>query len=464
MYLWLCDRRRFVDFLTNRAPLGTGTSRTAETVDGIEPHGEELVLLWDRPPTETFVLPRAVIVAEDGLTDFLAWVLTYFRHVRPFTAHCRILTPALARLCDNTTRSGAGLDLASADVGLIVAEGVAYSVGRTDTNRLPFAALARTLSFAFAESARRYGDVLAASEDLVGKIRSGWGSARELTHQAPLELAANVINEVWAVILSVAGVAQPKSTPEPLLIEAVRGVKSDGSVPKDVWKKLAAGVLRDVPPAELLEGPREARVRAVENAIRELTHRREGSRWERAFVAGYMASRIQPGSLDHFAVLFPAIADLRECLLWYGACAGLTPDSAVANYGNGLGWLIKREMRRPTHWLDRPNCDIALSEMAVLMDGREGSKPAIPTVSSGVLKVELVPLVSTSVKWSEQGDENIPDRRVAPKTLFDEDTRLREEVLEILRRIDHSAMSLEAIRKLVEATFGEKPAKSRRRK
>jgi hypothetical protein len=260
-----------------------------------------------------------------------------------------------------------------------------------------------------------------------------------------LEVSANEINEVWAVVLNVVGgssVAQQKSPPEPLLIEAVRGVKSDGLVPKEIWKKLAARVLRDVPPTESLEGPREARVRAVEHTIRELANRREGSRLERGFVAGYMASRIQPGSLDHFAVLFPAVAELRESLLWYGACAGLSPDSAVASYGSGLGWLLKREVRRPTHWLDRPNCDIALSEMSVLMGGREGSKPTIPTVSSGVLKVELVPLVSTSVKWSEHGEDIATEKRAAPKTLFDEDTRLREEVLEILRACFRSQIQL----------------------
>jgi len=347
-----------------------------------------------------------------------------------------------------------------------VAEGVAYSVGRTDTNRLPFSALDRTLSFAFAEGASRYGNVFASTDGLIEKIHSGWGFARELTRQTPLELASNVVKEIWAVVLSVVGGTSPVQlmSTEPLMVEAMRGVMENGMVPKDIWKKLAARVLPDVPPVETLEGPREARVRAVENAIRELTQRREGSRRERAFVAGYMASRIQPGSLDHFAVLFPAIAELRECLLWYGACAGLTPGSSVANYGNGIGWLIKREARRPTRWLDRPNCDIALSEMAVLMSNREGTKPAIPSVSSGFLRVELDPFVSTNVKFSEENVANIPESRVAQRTLFDEDNRLRDDVLEILRRIDHSALSLEAIRKFVEMAFGEKHSKGRRKK
>lgn len=467
MHLWSCDRSRFVDFLTSRATLSAEVIRSAETLDGVEPRGEDLVVLWERSPTDTFVLPRAVIVAEDCLNDLLAWVLTYFRHVRPFTAHCRILTPALGRLCDHSMRSGSGLELCSVDVGMVVAEGVAYSVGRTDTNRLPFAALARTLSFAFAEGARRYGEALASNTGLVETIKNGWASARELTRQAPLELAPNAINEVWDVVLSVVGrtgVAQRTPSPPPLLVEALRGVRSVGSVPNEIWKELASRVLRDVPREELLEGPREARVRAVENAIRQLTQRREGARCERAFVAGYMASRIQPGSLDHFAVLFEAIAELRESLLWYGACAGLTPDNAVANYGGGLGWLIKRELRRPAHWLNRPGCDIALSEMQVLMSGREGAKPGIPTVSGDALTVELLPLVYTSVKWPDQGDGNPPQRRAAPKTLFDDDARLRKEVSELLRQIDHSALSLDAIRKRVETAFGEKRSTGRRRK
>jgi len=179
-----------------------------------------------------------------------------------------------------------------------------------------------------------------------------------------------------------------------------------------------------------------------------------------------MVSRIQPGTLDHFPVLFSMITDLRESLLWYGACSGLTTESSITAYGNGLGWLMKRELRRPSHWLDRPDCDIALSEMSILLANREGSKPSIPTLTSGVLRVELFPLVSTSVKWTEYGDEHVGDKSVArePRTLFDEDERLREGVLEILRRTEDSARTLDAIRRLAEMTLGEKASKSRGRK
>src|SRR5690606_32553832 len=108
---WSCDRRQLVDLLAHREPVRSKAVRSISSVDGVNPKGDELVLLWESPPTATSVLPHAIIVAEDKHTDFLAWVLTYLRHIRPFSAHCRIMTPKLAQLCETTTRIGDGRDL-----------------------------------------------------------------------------------------------------------------------------------------------------------------------------------------------------------------------------------------------------------------------------------------------------------------------------------------------------------------
>jgi hypothetical protein len=469
IHLWSCDRRRLVDYLTNRTPLSAADVRTADALDGILLHGDEILLIWSKSPAEVFALPRAVVVAEGALRDFLAWVSTYFRQIRPFTAHCHVLTPAMVRLCDQAV-SAPPVDLRSANVGLIVAEGVAYSVGRADWSRLPFGAFARTLSYAFAEGVNRYGDRDTEKEGVFDHIRSGWQAARELAHQASLDLSPASIRDVWAVVLAACGgdtAMQARRGAQPALVEALQAVRGSGRVPVEAWKKLAGRLTKGEAVLETLEGPREARVKAVESALRELAHGPEDSRRERAFIAGYMASRIQPGSLEHFPVLFPVTAELREGLLWYGACSGLTPESSVNAYGNGLGWLMKRELGRPSHWLDRPNCDIALSEMSILLTNREGTKPNIPTLASGALTVALFPQVSTSVKWSEYGEDHFVDKgapTTQSRTLFDEDARLREDVLEIVRRIDDSARALDAIRRLAETTLGEKPSKSRNRK
>jgi hypothetical protein len=471
MFLWTCDRRQFLDFIMNRKPLSGSDVRSTDTIDGGSPRGDDIMLVWQKSPTDTFAMPRAVILAEGRLQDFLAWVSTYFRHIRPFTAHCRILTSALAQVATQSIPPPLLPDVRSADIGLILAEGIAYSIGRIDLHRLPFSAFARTLSFAYAEGAKRYTQMFAESGEVFNQIRRGWLSARELSNQPSLGLSPADISDVWALVLSaVAGVRsnQAQAQSEPLVVEALQEVQANGHVPRGTWTKLFDRFRIAESQIEVMQGPREGRVQAVEMAIRELAHGVAETRRHRAFIAGYMASRIQPGSLDHVPVLFPAMAELRESLLWYGACSGLTPETSVDNYGNGLGWLMKRELGRPSHWLDRPNCDIALSEMAILLRSREGPKLSLRTLTGGVLKVEIFPLISTSVRWSESGEDQISERDTLAfhqKALFDEDTRMRQDVSELLRRIDDSAMSLDAIRKRVESIFGEKaPAGRKRRK
>jgi hypothetical protein len=361
-------------------------------------------------------------------------------------------------------------DVGSADIGLILAEGMAYSVGRTDLNRWPFSAFARTLSFAYAEGAKRYAQMFSESGVVSEQIRSGWLSARELSNQPSLALSPTDISDVWALVLrAVAGVGpnQAQAKSEPLMVEALQGVRATGRVPSEAWMKLSGHFRAAESMIQVMEGSREGRVQAVEMAIRELARGSAETRRHRALIAGYMASRIQPGSLDHLPLLFPVIAELRESLLWYGACSGLTPETSVGNYGNGLGWLLKRELERPSHSLDRPNCDIALSEMDIILRSREGPKPSLPTLASGVLKVEILPLISTSVRWSEFGEDQVSERDTPAahqRTLFNEDIRLRQDVLELLRRIEESSMSLDAIRKQVERTFGEEASGRRKRR
>ena len=141
IYLWLCDRHRFVDFITNRKALNRSDVRSADTIADVSLRGDDITLVWQKSPTDTFAMPRAVMVAEGSTSDFLAWVSTYFRHIRPFTAHCRVLPPSLAHLLIQPIPPPSLPDVGSADIGLILAEGMAYSVGRTDLNRLPFLCL-----------------------------------------------------------------------------------------------------------------------------------------------------------------------------------------------------------------------------------------------------------------------------------------------------------------------------------
>lgn len=471
MYIWPCDRRRFVDFLASQKPLSGNDVQSVNSFENISLGGEDILLVWQDSPVQAFALPHAAIVAEEGLSDFLAWVSTYFRQFRPFTAHCRVLTPSLAHSLSQSMPSSSFPEIRSADLGLILAEGIAYSVGRTDPSRLPFSAYSRTLSYAFAECARQYDQTIIEKGTAFEQIKSGWLLARELSNQTPLDLSAAVIRDVWSVVLRVttgSGPNQARAIAEPILVEALKGVRATGRISKETWTKLSDCFQNAESLSEAMEGPREGRVKAADIAIRELAQGPESTRKNRAFLAGYIVSRIQPGTLDHFSVLSPTVANLRESYLWYGACSGLTPETSVDNYGNGLGWLMKRELERPSQWMDRPDCDIALSEMDLLLRNRDGMKVSLRTLASGLLKVEIFPLISTSVKWVEHGESNNNERNASAelqRSLFNEDTQLlRQDVLELLRKVEESSMSLNAIRKQVEIKFGEKAPKDRSRR
>ncbi len=458
MFHWLCSRRQFVDFFADQKPLNSHDVQWIDSIEDVFVQGEDIILVWQKSPSERFVLPSAVIVAEGGVPDFIAWISTYFKHLRPFTAQCRVLTPSLARLAEQAHQSPPMHDVKSADIGLILAEVIAYSASRTDVKKLPLSAYVRTLSFAFAKGLKHYNQVYRDQEGVFSQIEKGWLSARKCLQQQSLGLSSGRISDVWEIVRCAVSPreSQSNSVVNRLLLDALQGVLIDGRVPRSIWTKLYGRSKKIVALFEVLEGPREDRVKAVEVEVKSLVNGLEKNREHQAFLLGYLVSRIQPGSLDHFSLLFPVLSTCPESLLWYGACAGLTPETSVANYGSGLGWLLKREIERPVHWLSSPTCDIALTEMEVLLRNRDSAKFDLRTLTTGVLNVEVFPLISANFKWYEYGHVQGSDRSPHQSEMFEDDARTRKELGEMLRRIDESAMNLNAIRSQVMKTFGGK--------
>jgi len=472
MNLWICDRHRFAEFISNRKPLHSDDVFSTKSLKDVFPSGDKLLLVWQNSPSKKFSLPCAIFVTERSMSNFVAWISTYFRHIRPFTAHCRILSPSIGgittqQFLPNTQNFLS--DMGAVGLGLILSEGIAYSIGKADINRLPFSAYARTLSFAFAQCAQRFEREFLDNDYVFDQVRNGWLSVRELTNQRKLDLSSTEISDVWKLVtqaFSEPASGNSKNISKPLIVEALREIRLHGNMKRETWGDISGPFQKIKSLVDMMEGPREGRVKAAGTAIRELSNGPAGSQRHRAFIAGYMASLIQPGSLDHFPVLFPAIPELRESLLWYGVCSGFSPDTSVDSYGNGLGLLLERELARTQNWLDRPNCDIALSEMEVIMRNWDSAKPNFHTIESGILNVELFPRICTKVKWSTDIEASVIPKESSNERqmkLFNEKSITKQDYFELLNKISESAMSLQAIRKQVEDKFGDKPSKSRKR-
>lgn len=459
IYLWQCDRRQFVDFISSRMPLPLNCVRHSESLDNISVYGDEVVLVWRKSPMEGFSIPRVAIVQEEKVQDFLAWVSTYLRSIRPFTGYCRVESPVTAKLAATSELIDWPSDIQSADLGLIVTEAIAYSVGHRDVGRLPFSAFTRPLSFTYAKAIRTFDIAMTGDSQYLSNIEEGWSLCRELSGQPPLNMSPKDVTDVWRLVLRTNSRSKSRDS---VISELLTEIREIGQISHKSWLKLVPKASDGDMLWQAMKGPREGRVLAVENASKVLMHGTKATHRKRAFAAGYLASRVQPGTLDHLSLLFPFVSELRESLLWFGVCAGLSPETTVDNYGNGLGWLMRRELERRTDWLERPTCDIALSELKIQFQTGDDRRPTFQTRTSGHLEVEIFPLLTTNVRWVNRSEEHIQlSKQVeSQQSLFKNEDKLDFEVKEILRRIDDNSMSLEAIRSHVERTFDIQKAKN----
>ncbi|MFL6388684.1 MAG: hypothetical protein ACJ71U_14470 [Terriglobales bacterium] len=156
--------------------------------------------------------------------------------------------------------------------------------------------------------------------------------------------------------------------------------------------------------AERIRGPREDRVLALERMAENLRTRSAGGNpITLAFAVGYLASQVGPGTLDHLHLLKPYLNLFPGVLLWYGLCAGLHGKSTVASHAGGLGRRVLRDLLLKETFLDKPTCDIAISELRVMTTKFRGS-PEFLTNSHSQLEVEIVPCVKTVMRWPPRSD------------------------------------------------------------
>jgi hypothetical protein len=164
---------------------------------------------------------------------------------------------------------------------------------------------------------------------------------------------------------------------------------------------------------------REERVVAVQRALSILRSSNNLPLFVCDFAVGYLASRIGPGSLDHADLLASEWPQDPAPIVWLGLCAGLYPDSTVQAYANGLGKRVLRNVCAPEGILERPRCDISLSELEVLFFGDNPSVDFL-THSQTYLSVELWPRVIATLRW--------PTQAPAPQRADLQDSRITTEL------------------------------------
>lgn len=430
------DRRALLEMFESENWGRSVRAREQRSVRRSSAPGEELQMMWRDDPRERPSLPTAIVLEESKRRDFLAWVRTYLPSINPFTAYCRVVDAGMAEKALEQ-RTGPWLGkLEHACLGLILTEAITYMRGRPVARELSRVTCASTYSYAMARSVALG---IRGQEEELGQ---GWSAARAMTNQRKLTPSPMTLLEPWGAVLSLVkkeslfNSSVPERTLAPI-VSACMDLPEFGEISPVRWRQVTREypALRDM--GERMDAPREIRVTMFEEALSALRERGRVDQTSGAFLCGYLASRIAPGTLDHVALLTPTLEVFPMALVWYGLCAGLHGRSRLHSHSGGLGYDIIRELTRGEHFIDRPRCDIALAELEVLTDA-EGPTLGIRGSNPGQLEVEIAPCINTVLRW--------PPRTDSSDELFPTDP-LPPEARDLLRELDQVLDGVEVIRR-----------------
>lgn len=405
MWIKISTRKEFLAIFQPRGQMELGSVRQTDSVSSIPRGRDELGLVWCEDPRQRWSLPEAVLLDQNKHRDFLAWVLTYLPNFRPFTAYCRVVDFATA---ENSLRGKPVPSLGKLEeacLGLILGEATTYLIDRyrSELGRLSLIGCTSTYSFAMTRAL-----ALGVLNPYTDPVSDTWSAVRDLTKQPKLTLSLETLQEPWAVVLRLAkdGSASRQTVlnkPIDQVMDACLELYKTGDIQPQQWHAVTRGFPEIKNVKEQMRGPLEDRVRTLEKSLAILLTQKGSDRATGAFLCGYLASQVSPGSFDHAPLLTFNIHEFPTALLWYGLCAGLQEGFNLQNYSAGLGRRVLRDVFRRENFLDRPRCDVAVAELKVLTSS-ESAMVDFPTGGQGHLVVEIAPCVTTLVRWQRRTD------------------------------------------------------------
>lgn len=433
MWIKSSDRKELIDILVGNGSQRALTCRYSDLLP-IDPiFGDNLYLIWDIDPREHKYLPTLIIVADDKLRDFLAWVSTYFPNYRPFTAYFRVLdfktaTNLKARI---DTPSFDGLETAC--IGTILGEALTFYDLAKRQSISPIAC-SSTISYFLSRAM-----ALGSSEKEIDFICEKWLLARRLTEQSERSLETSQVKYIWKIMILLKNENYQNQKVEGIsehLIEACIQIKNNGNITNNLWS-LLTGNIQELKSAQLeMAAPREDRVRFFQGLLSANIFSRFNDKNLQSFICGYLGSLIGPGSMSHIDLIAPNISQMRDILLWYGFCAGLQKKNELLDLFNVLGRRLLRELLKYESLFSRPSADIAISELQVLFESNL-NKIEFRTFSPQHIVVELLPGISSYLAWPKR---EVPQQKeLFPKQLLLLKLRsLIDEALEIEKLLSDS--------------------------
>lgn len=425
-YYCLVDRRDFGDLLSADG-VGRLNVKPVQDIESLlqqPPLLDQVVLaVWFQDPRTGSPLPNLLTCQDGKEGDWAAWITTFAAKIRPFSAFMRLITRSELEDIATNARPPVLNGLTWPAVGLIIGEVLAASrMPDKSLDALPVNAFESTLSFAMFRAAAVYP-----SFQRWPQLVKTWETARQATRQHQRSIESEAVARVCATIIEAAKLGNAQALLRSQDSDVIRACREVMNAPEGVSSSLNV-IPHFAPLQERMRGSREERVVAFSEFVRNIEEPRTANREMMAFVLGYLASRIAPGTIQHSAVLEPVLQHYSTALLWYGFFAGLGgPETNSRNVAGAARpvldlpatakWIARNLLRSETVFT-MPTCDVGYLELIALTRSGDDSVFGLARAALGTATVELMPSVWTVVNVYQKPGAGEPSRTAKEKEIL----------------------------------------------
>lgn len=404
MWQKLGTKSDLLDILVNTPNL-FGAIESAERLSSLEPKGENLLMIWADANEFQPRLPDMIVLPENqNKYEFLAWSLTYLAEFYPITAFSRILDwREYSEMAALMQTPNLGI-LENALVGAVLMEGLMRDRTSSKKNIPSITSCLAASTFALSRSM-----ALKLPHTAIHIVFKNWERLQRLT-SAPR--ANNTESETWRIWQTIADSVQARKggkVPDGLIHDAIGDMIHRGHVRIEILRAILGDGVDFFQFDLSMKDSQEQRVSYLESLIARIPRGFAKMDLEAAFAIAYIASLIQPGSLNHFEILSRFTISNPAVLIWYGVCAGLHRVNEVQRVFSALGMRIRKKLMEPHPFFWGPDCDISIDELEIILKSENQSSSMRNRVRD-YRAIELMPLVTVQAVWSTDRPGTVPLR------------------------------------------------------
>lgn len=429
--MWFIDRNReqLMEFFHSGVPTKDIYFEDPDWMKNYVDRSGVVRLVWTNSPMDGNS-PSLVVVPRGELREFFAWTNTYLPNWRPISSLIRVVSSDIKYqmpLSSNSVRPLLGFECGA--LGLVLGEALTY---RAVTNR-KISHLRISIGACMATCSFGLGRWIGLGRKFTPRIGQYWFCARKVLNQPSLGLDPQAIMSPWAVLDKIAsrnGSDIDHRTVPSAVFKMCESIHAKGVIDEESLAVITKGFPDLRGAFQQMEGPWERRISVLDRALKATMQKRRNLPDSIVFGCGLLASRIDSGTLDHAGLLVPYLRHAKGLLLWYGLCAGLVQNTRVIEFSENLGRRVLRDMFAEETIFSVPRCDISLDEIEVL----SVSKSSISNLKNGVsgqLTIEILPCVTTAVRWPSVERRSMDVQR----SLFEQEAT---EMGDIVQELDKS--------------------------